>query len=281
MIRANIIIVTFLALGFAWWELSGGQDFVPGEHGVRIMADFDPYRTAPRSRPETRLETPKLTLKFPEQVVSPKTAPRVSSLQERDPSGAKTVSVRVTAPASATSALAPAPVPSLDPALAQGGDPVDPVLAALQAVDAIEPDATDPDPTPDPTANLNDQDLAALLAESIQNGASSAPVLETFDPDPPQPQISGLGGALPLGTSLNGAAAPVVPQTAADLRVVSGTRVNLRGGPSTTYDVVTQLLKGAEVEVLDDTGDGWVRLRTIPGNEVGWMSADFLEAGGR
>ncbi len=265
MIRVNIIIVTFLALGFAWWELSGGGDFQPGEHGVKIMADFDPYRTAQPPKPDT----PTLKLQFPDPTLSARNAPRVSSLQARDPAGAKTVSVRV-----------PDPTPAAEPS--------DPDPASFDGVDVTEPEVTDPDPT----AALNDQDLAALLAESIQNAptpepdatAGAAPLVESFDPDQaqPQPQISGLGGALPLGTPLGGSVAPApAAGPEADMRVVSGTRVNLRGGPATSYDVVTQLLEGDEVEVLDDTGDGWVRLRTIEGNEVGWMSDDFLEAEAR
>ncbi|MGP6087571.1 SH3 domain-containing protein [Antarctobacter jejuensis] len=251
MIRANIIIVTFLALGFAWWELSGGTEFVPGEHGVQIMADFKPYN-APGP---AEAQTPKLRLQFPEAVLSAKNTPRVSSLQSRDPDGAKVISVR--APGAA--------VPDANPAL-------------FQTIDVTEPGATDPDPT----ATLNDQDLAALLADKIQNAPDGSTVVESLEPEQPQVRISGLGGSLPLGTPMNGIITPpTASQTSADMRVVSGTRVNLRGGPATSYDVVTQLLKGVEVEVLDDTGDGWVRLRTIDGNEVGWMSDDFLEAAAR
>lgn len=63
--------------------------------------------------------------------------------------------------------------------------------------------------------------------------------------------------------------------TTADIRVVTGTRVNVRGGPGTSYGVVSQLEQGDEVEVLDDSGTGWVRMRPADGGTVGWM-ADFL-----
>ena len=58
-------------------------------------------------------------------------------------------------------------------------------------------------------------------------------------------------------------------------RVVSGNRVNVRGGPGTNFQVVNRLVRGDEVEVLEDPGNGWVRLRPVGGGTVGWM-ADFL-----
>lgn len=70
----------------------------------------------------------------------------------------------------------------------------------------------------------------------------------------------------------------VMTPDATDMRVVVGSRVNLRDGPATSYGVVTQLLQGEFVEVLDETGDGWVRLRAVDGDNEGWMAADFLVA---
>ena len=60
-----------------------------------------------------------------------------------------------------------------------------------------------------------------------------------------------------------------------DRRIVSGSRVNVRGGPGTDFQVVNSLVRGAEVEVLEDPGNGWVRMRPVGGGPVGWM-ADFL-----
>lgn len=63
------------------------------------------------------------------------------------------------------------------------------------------------------------------------------------------------------------------------LRSVKGTRVNMRSGPGTQYDVVAQLTQSAEVEVLTDTGNGWVELRPLDGGPTGWV-AEFLLTGG-
>lgn len=64
----------------------------------------------------------------------------------------------------------------------------------------------------------------------------------------------------------------------ADYRQVTGTRVNLRSGPSTNFDAVTQLLRGEEVEILASQDNGWVKLRALDGSEIGWMSDSFLKA---
>lgn len=64
-----------------------------------------------------------------------------------------------------------------------------------------------------------------------------------------------------------------------DVRKVSGNRVNVRGGPSTNYGVGSKLTRGAEVVILEDNGDGWVKMRPVDGGETGWM-ADFLLTSG-
>lgn len=67
--------------------------------------------------------------------------------------------------------------------------------------------------------------------------------------------------------------------TDSDIRTVSGNRVNVRGGPSTNYGIVSKLQRGAEVRILEDNGDGWVRMQPVDGGESGWM-ADFLLTSG-
>ncbi len=71
------------------------------------------------------------------------------------------------------------------------------------------------------------------------------------------------------------------PQTAAatDIRTVSGNRVNVRGGPGTDFGIVARLVRGDEVKVLQDDGNGWVRFETLNGETDGWM-ADFLLTNG-
>lgn len=66
---------------------------------------------------------------------------------------------------------------------------------------------------------------------------------------------------------------------AIDVRAVSGNRVNVRGGPGTSFGVVDSLTRGVEVEILLDPGNGWVKLRPIDGGTEGWMAAFLLTSG--
>ncbi|MDU8909647.1 SH3 domain-containing protein [Aestuariicoccus sp. MJ-SS9] len=73
------------------------------------------------------------------------------------------------------------------------------------------------------------------------------------------------------------AAAPAPAEAPArEIWQVTGARVNLRAGPGTRYQVVTQLRRGDGVTILSDPGGGWVELRAVEGDRVGWMSANFL-----
>ena len=69
---------------------------------------------------------------------------------------------------------------------------------------------------------------------------------------------------------------PVVQEPARDIREVAGTRVNMRDGPGTTFPVIARLNIGHKVEVLDDSGTGWLRLRVLPEQQVGWISASLI-----
>ncbi|MEP1535831.1 MAG: SH3 domain-containing protein [Paracoccaceae bacterium] len=64
-----------------------------------------------------------------------------------------------------------------------------------------------------------------------------------------------------------------------DIRSVTGNRVNLRGGPGKNFGVVNSMVRGDQVVILEDPGNGWVRLRSVQGSAQGWM-ADFLLSDG-
>lgn len=67
--------------------------------------------------------------------------------------------------------------------------------------------------------------------------------------------------------------------TRRDIRFVAGTIVNMRGGPGTAFDVVAKLNRDTEVEVLQDDGSGWIKLRPVTGGPEGWI-ADYLLTNG-
>lgn len=69
----------------------------------------------------------------------------------------------------------------------------------------------------------------------------------------------------------------VEPQAAPEMSYwyVTGSRVNLRGGPGTSNAVVGQVTFGAEAEVLTDK-DGWYQIRLADGSASGWIFGKFL-----
>lgn len=69
---------------------------------------------------------------------------------------------------------------------------------------------------------------------------------------------------------------PVPAEPQKDIREISGTRVNMRDGPGTIYPVIGKAAIGQKVEVLSESGTGWLRLRVLPGQQVGWISASLV-----
>lgn len=175
----RMVILTFAFLGWAWYEMSGGSDFVAGDNGVTLLARVE---QGPVER------------------------------------GTPTADQPVTVARADTSA---APLTDLTTAVALETEP---------------------------------RKLASLAGPVILSDAVAAPAPAVALAEP--------------------SAEPVEP----DLRAVTGNRVNLRFGPGTNFAVVTQLLRGDEVEVLADEGAGWVKLRVLDSNRVGWMSGNFLAA---
>ncbi len=140
---------------------------------------------------------------------------------------------------------------------------------ALVGAGALAPAAGET--LPDEQVRLEAAVLAAIGLEGIEGAtevaAAGAAAGETA--------AGGARVAHPAaGTSPSLEAAPA----ARDLRAIKGAGVNLRAGPGTGYGILEQLARGTPVEVLEDDGAGWVRLRVMPGGATGWI-ADFLLEG--
>jgi len=129
--------------------------------------------------------------------------------------------------------------------------------------------------------NVSDAAEAATVA-------TAEPVAEPESPVATTAQILDSTGTpqiiLPsLIATTNTAEGPIlgsyIRSVSGSIRSVSGNRVNVRGGPSTSYGVVSKLTRGTEVRVLEDNGNGWVRMQPVDGGEAGWM-ADFLLTSG-
>lgn len=113
--------------------------------------------------------------------------------------------------------------------------------------------------------------------------------LATYDVPAAQPQTSALVAAAPsvavqqedipavqTASFLSVPTDPLEVEEVADIRVVKSSRVNMRGGPSTTYDILAKLNQGTEAEILQLNDSGWVKLRVIDSGQVGWMAERLL-----
>ena len=133
---------------------------------------------------------------------------------------------------------------------------------------------------------------AAVEAAVTRTVVPDAAVIAASAPDPSETfRTPALIGA-PQRVSLRASAEPVAvrapaPAAAATaeaaaleagpgLMQVTGSRVNLRAGPSTGNAVVDSLVRGTVVEPLGAPIDGWQELRAIDTGVTGFMSSNFL-----
>lgn len=140
-----------------------------------------------------------------------------------------------------------------------------------------------PGPTPVEKAAPTSQEQLERLARAR---ASLNKGLTLFDDDAAQGGTLTLasleGGILALGVEPGEPEPESTPQTftydrpAPDLREITGSRVNMRDGPGTLYPVISRLTLGHKVEVLDDSGTGWLRLRVLPEQQIGWIAASLV-----
>ncbi len=63
---------------------------------------------------------------------------------------------------------------------------------------------------------------------------------------------------------------------ARDLRRITGSSVNMRAGPGTSYGVLNRVTRGTEVEVLESYQQGWLRLRVLESQRTGWVAATLV-----
>jgi hypothetical protein len=114
--------------------------------------------------------------------------------------------------------------------------------------------------------DVAEQGDAAIVPQNASLVTSSADtpaiIPSLIDPN------DGVSGAVSIPTS-----------AAADIRTVSGNRVNVRGGPGTDFGIVSRLVRGDAVKIIQDDGNGWVRFEPLDGGAGGWM-ADFLLTNG-
>lgn len=121
------------------------------------------------------------------------------------------------------------------------------------------------------TADTPAPTLALRLSQPADAG-ETLQLASLADEDGSFPQLTFLDPAAPAK-----AQDPIAePAPALDIRAVTGSRVNLRQGPGTTYGVIGTLFYDDQVEVLETLDNGWVRLRNVKDNRIGWMTGRFV-----
>ena len=168
-----------------------------------------------------------------------------------------------------------------------GGSDYAPLDGSVQAANGSMPETQRPSAAVAATAEENREEAQGVVASSASGAdafeitlAAARETAAASEPDP-KPWESASASlfsdpVLPPGVQARAAALPEPePEPAADIRTVSAAAVNIRNGPGTSYSVLAKLTFGDRVEVLNDPGQGWVKLRVKETGRVGWM-ADFL-----
>jgi len=142
---------------------------------------------------------------------------------------------------------------------ASGGsefEPEVPMIAAVE-VEAVE--------TPEIVARAPQQTLLAVSTSNV------APMAEPYSSNAADVVAA---PAEPVAEVV-AVVAPVV-EPVLDIRRVAGSRVNMRMGPSTSFDVITTLQRGAELEVLQVNEAGWANVSIVDTGLEGWMAERLL-----
>lgn len=162
-------------------------------------------------------------------------------------------------------------------------------LVTRSAIRLAKPLAPAPEPAPkEISKELSKEETKALLAQ-VAAGLKSD-LLLFDDPETTFTVVNDTEATFTLASLEQGATlkqvsvtdesevaqTPLVEEPKKDIREVSGTRVNMRDGPGTIYPVISKVSIGKKVEVLDDSGTGWLRLRVLPEQQVGWISASLV-----
>ncbi len=119
------------------------------------------------------------------------------------------------------------------------------------------------EPAPEIVARAPSPTLLAVSASNVSADVTNATpaVAQVVEPEPE---------IVPV-------VAPVV-EPKLDIRAVKGSRVNMRMGPSTDYEVITTLDVGTKLEVLDVNAEGWANVATVDRGIEGWMAERLLTA---
>ncbi len=152
-----------------------------------------------------------------------------------------------------------------------------PTSTRIRVADA-KPDTRDtPNDAAVSRAGVSLSDLS--LATKAQPGTIRLQLASADNGQVPLPKPTAAAVTPDIDTSADDAMAIVrdvaTAAPMADIRKVTGARVNMRSGPGTKFGRIARLSAGTPVAVLRDPGDGWLKIRVVDTGRVGWM-ADWL-----
>lgn len=154
-----------------------------------------------------------------------------------------------------------------------------PVLTRRDNIDASQPSRPIADPGLRQRVAAEHLASAAGILGSTQTAFSDAQApgaLQLASLDGGLAAITAAPAPAPLATQQPSPSLSDVTETLVDRRTIRASRVNMRQGPGTSYPVITRLLGGDEVIVLDDSGTGWLQLRSPDHGQIGWIAASLV-----
>lgn len=243
----RFIFLTFGFMGWAFYEMSGGADFEPASQRMARLQDAETTSVAEASTEAGKIvtaaaENAARDLKRAEQ----REKVFAASNKSNTPREATRVALNLTT-------LSDLPRAS-DMAM------VEQAVAKTRAPKATE------------TRSISDTGAKVIKASAPmpQNAGYTVSSSNTPAIIPSLINPNDTGVAKSESTTVT-----QISTTQADIRTVSGNRVNVRRGPGTNFGIVGKLGAGDAVKIIEDNGAGWVRLRSVDGKEMGWM-AEFL-----
>ncbi|CUH39194.1 SH3 domain protein [Jannaschia seosinensis] len=125
------------------------------------------------------------------------------------------------------------------------------------------------------TAADDETQVTRAAADTIVPDAAT---IAAAPPAPNDPDAAASWIGEPTTVSLREPPASGAEATSRATLRVTGSRVNLRSGPSTGNQVVDSLPEGTLTEALAPERDGWIEIRDLATGRTGFMAAQFLSS---
>jgi len=269
----RFILVSFGFLGFAFYELSGGAEYRPDENSLQAHMQRERNKAG-----DTDL-----------RVATTDAAPKTQQAPQAEPSAERLPDVEIVQASTGQSgddaAIDAAVTAALEQEEDEGVSRPKPALASRTKTTSQTKTSKTKSVT---RAVIGLEELAQQSRDNVQltlansSGQRGFGALghaleieqQTVASDATQSDVTNATSGTTDVTKVI-----IADSTPTDLRKVTGNLVNMRAGPGIRYESVDQLDEGTKVQVLEDMGNGWLRLRVQETGLTGYM-ADWLLSSG-